>query len=709
MKKILLLVSVFLFCSVAEAQQVEVTTARKVAENWSHNVVGVKNNVDLQLVMTDEDEIHSTVYYYIFNDYNNNGFVIVAGDERIEPILGYSDESVFVTDNIPENITSFFEDYKEEMNVIFESGRKIRKHPNWKAIINGTYAAKSNSAVLPLVSTKWDQGCYYNAKCPVDYAGPCNHVYTGCVATAMAQVMKYWNYPEYGLGETVYINGNYGDLSIVHGDVHFDWNSMPNNVYSPNEAVATLMVNCGVSVRMGYSPSGSGASMGKVVSALRNHFGYDDAVVNNHKSDFNQYRWIEMLKEQLDASQPMEYSGRNSSEGHAFVCDGYDDNNMFHFNWGWSGYYDGYFAMNQLNPGNYTFNSDQTCIMNIIPDPTKICHIPHNINGSITRNTVNITWDEPDPDTVELVGYQIVCNDVVVDTVTENSYTGEYGYGNFRFCIQAMYDNGCLSDIIRCIDAFGSYPLPVDDFSAELHSENVILTWNVPHHTAYFDHFDIYKDNVLLASTTDTSYIDVVPDGTYHYCVIVNYEDELFSDSECVDVQVETQCLPPTNIEVTRVQGGYYIKWEPSADTYPIAYSFYKDGVMMADSLLSSHYYDNNVTGPVRFGVKSIYNFCESDIIDFMFDGIENVESYNFKVYPNPFATSVTVSRNASCNILVDVEYIVTNITGQIVYRTTTPNVFEWTPANDIVNGMYFISAYVDGVRVQTTKVVYQQ
>ncbi|MBP5782355.1 MAG: Spi family protease inhibitor, partial [Bacteroidales bacterium] len=86
MKKFLLLVSVFLFCSVAEAQQVEVTTARKVAENWSHNVVGVKNNVDLQLVMTDEDEIHSTVYYYIFNDYNNNGFVIVAGDERIEPI-----------------------------------------------------------------------------------------------------------------------------------------------------------------------------------------------------------------------------------------------------------------------------------------------------------------------------------------------------------------------------------------------------------------------------------------------------------------------------------------------------------------------------------------------------------------------------------------------------------------------------------------------
>ena len=130
MKKFLLLVSVFLFCSVAEAQQVDVTTARKVAENWSHNVVGVKNNIDLQLVMTDEDEMHSTVYYYIFNDYDNNGFVIVAGDERIEPILGYSDESVFVTDNVPENITSFFEDYKEEMNSIFESGRKIRKHPN---------------------------------------------------------------------------------------------------------------------------------------------------------------------------------------------------------------------------------------------------------------------------------------------------------------------------------------------------------------------------------------------------------------------------------------------------------------------------------------------------------------------------------------------------------------------------------------------------
>jgi len=193
-------------------------------------------------------------------------------------------------------------------------------------------------------------------------------VYTGCVATAMAQVLKYWNYPSQGSGSHSYTHATYGLLSADFGSTTYNWTNMPNNVVSSNNSVATLMYHCGVSVEMDYSADGSGAYSGDVVPALVNYFNYSPNVEMKSLNSFSTANWIMMLKAELDAHRPVYYGGDNGTEGHAFVCDGYDTDSKFHFNWGWSGSANGYFAIGALNPSlSYKFNSNNEAIIRIKP------------------------------------------------------------------------------------------------------------------------------------------------------------------------------------------------------------------------------------------------------------------------------------------------------------------------------------------------------
>jgi hypothetical protein len=178
----------------------------------------------------------------------------------------------------------------------------------------------------------------------------------------MAQVMKYWNYPASGSGFHSYNTNNYGTLSADFGGTAYDWGSMPNTVSSSNEAVATLMYQCGVSVDMNYGVGSQGGSGAYVVTsqspvqhcaeyALKTYFGYPNNLQGVVRANYSEDQWVNLLKSDLDASRPIVYAGFGSGGGHCFVCDGYDQNDFFHFNWGWSGYYDGYFSINALDPG----------------------------------------------------------------------------------------------------------------------------------------------------------------------------------------------------------------------------------------------------------------------------------------------------------------------------------------------------------------------
>lgn len=305
---------------------------------------------------------------YIYN-IGTQGFVIVSGNTVLPPVIGWSDQGTFpdLTD-APDNVASWINHYGEMIDFAVANGiqPEAKVQRQWEEAERGVFGAKNATTVNPLVSTHWNQDCYYNEYCPATsggwWGGPCGHVYAGCVACAMAQVMKFWDYPATGFGSHSYVHSQYGEQSANFGATTYRWDEMPNEVWSHNDAVATLMYHCGVSVNMNYSASGSGAQSRDVETAVRSYFGYCGAKYRE-KTAYNQEAWNAMLRAELDQGHPMYYSGANGDSGHAFVCDGYDDNDCFHFNFGWSGSGDAFYTTYDVNG----FNQGQAVVTNMVP------------------------------------------------------------------------------------------------------------------------------------------------------------------------------------------------------------------------------------------------------------------------------------------------------------------------------------------------------
>lgn len=317
---------------------------------------------------TQEVQLVSANQIYIYN-IGTQGFVIVSGNTVLPPVIGWSDQGTFpdLTD-APDNVASWINHYGEMIDFAVANGiqPEAKVQRQWEEAERGVFGAKNATTVNPLVSTHWNQDCYYNEYCPATsggwWGGPCGHVYAGCVACAMAQVMKFWDYPATGFGSHSYVHSQYGEQSANFGATTYRWDEMPNEVWSHNDAVATLMYHCGVSVNMNYSASGSGAQSRDVETAVRSYFGYCGAKYRE-KTAYNQEAWNAMLRAELDQGHPMYYSGANGDSGHAFVCDGYDDNDCFHFNFGWSGSGDAFYTTYDVNG----FNQGQAVVTNMVP------------------------------------------------------------------------------------------------------------------------------------------------------------------------------------------------------------------------------------------------------------------------------------------------------------------------------------------------------
>lgn len=317
---------------------------------------------DLQMVSS------SNIYIY---NIDNQGFIIISGHSILPPVLSYSKQGVFPSlDDAPENFSSWIQHYSDMIDYAVANG--LQPEPSiqqqWDNALVGCFPVKSTTTVDPLIATRWNQDCYYNEYCPETPGGgwwgggPCGHAYAGCVACAMAQVMKYWNWPEQGIGSHSYTHADYGPQQANFGATTYHWDQMPIEVYGHNDAVATLMYHCGVSVNMNYGPNGSGAQSADVETACRSYFGYCGAKYRE-KNQYSEEDWLSLIKADLDLSHPFYYSGSSSSAGHAFVCDGYDQYDMIHFNFGWSGSGDNYCSLYEVNG----YNNNQAAVFNMVP------------------------------------------------------------------------------------------------------------------------------------------------------------------------------------------------------------------------------------------------------------------------------------------------------------------------------------------------------
>ncbi len=400
-----------LFMSKVKSAVVDTIIAKTVAKNFyaekliQKTPYKLKSQIPLNFhvsVVHQECEANTSIPYYYIINVSNEGYMIVSAEDEVVPILAYSFEQHYDKDrDWPPAFVEWIAHCKKQIQMVRNHQLKAATgaHQMWQQYLENSNLKSSMETigVEPLLTTQWSQGCYYNAFCPPDINGPCSHAYAGCVAVAMAQITHYWEHPSstsYIPGYTDY--GNYIDGKLVENSAYgyisgieptvYQWSEMQNILNAENEAVASLLYHCGVSVQMNYSSVGSSAVTSKVGNALSNYFGYKTSTSYLTKNNFTDTDWKNMLKEELTNGRPCLYRGASgsNSNGHAFVCDGFQDD-WFHFNWGWGGYADGYFYLDNLVPGALDFSYYQAVTIGIYPNYSlpELVMIDYNLDDGL--------------------------------------------------------------------------------------------------------------------------------------------------------------------------------------------------------------------------------------------------------------------------------------------------------------------------------------
>jgi|GEM_PF-2401198 len=337
-RHLLLLSAAVMLCLTAAGKQISASQALSVARKYAD----IKQS---EQVETLKKSPQSDNAYYAFNK-KSGGFIIIAGDDRMTELVGYSDQGSFEMERIPDNMRNWLEAYTHYVGLV----REGKAAPQKKNL-----SANPKVSVTPLLTTNWGQDAPYNLLAPVfKQNGDTYHCPAGCVATAMAQVMNYHKWPERGTGKHSYSH-SFGSSSVDFSQSVYKWEQMLDSYnYDGNfseeqaNAVARLMYDCAVSVNMNWGRYESGAQSTAVEKAMDEHFGYDSRLY--FRDNMTSANFSRMLTDEIDNLRPIYFFGSGPGGGHAFVIDGYDSNGLFHVNWGWNGGFNGYFNISDMNP-----------------------------------------------------------------------------------------------------------------------------------------------------------------------------------------------------------------------------------------------------------------------------------------------------------------------------------------------------------------------
>ena len=403
--------------------------------------------------------------YYVFNAGQADGFVIVSGDDRTPAILGYATSGSYDEADMPENMRAWMAEYDRQL-------RFLASHPNAGV---AKVTLDEHKAIAPLLKTTWGQDEPYNNLCPMDPVTGERSI-TGCVATAMAQIVAYYRYPDQTTDEipAYTSNGVNGKIEMPAVPVtDIDWDNIIDSYRTTttadqNNAVATLMKLCGSALQMGYSSNVSGAFSQRVSYALKHYFDYDAAVTNVRRDLYTANDWNNLIYDEIANKRPVCYCGESMGGGHEFVIDGYDKEGLFHVNWGWNGDYNNYFLLSILDPHNnsgagaststdgYSFNQDAN--INIQPNtgiPFEESPIRMTTTAMSPATTTTFAYDS------EVEGYEIEFIGGFMN------FTGETQ--TFDLALAAFDKNGKWVDSYLLFrdqtldDAWGCLPMRSDD------------------------------------------------------------------------------------------------------------------------------------------------------------------------------------------------------------------------------------------------------
>lgn len=364
-----------------------------------HHQLPAKHNlaprsVELAYVQYQMDATSPAVY--VFNDSDRQGFVLVSANDDARPVLGYADHGYVDPTNIPANMRFWMQMYADELAAFTPNQQDITSR-------HAGAAAAAYPSVEPIIQAQWGQDAPYNLYSPTVDG---QKTPTGCVATAVTQIMHHYKHPARGQGSHTYTSETYGiTLSADFGATTYDWDHMlthyTRGAYTTQqaEAVATLLHHVGIACNMDYAPGGSGAVTRFAMQALVDYFDYDAAYRELSKNYFRQSYMLEQIAAELLAGRPLVVSGRTTNdEGHAFVCDGMQPDGFLHINWGWDGYCDGYYAISALAPESHgtggsssglAFTEDVTIFIGIQPDQGNSSS-PLLTVEQVTRHNANV-------------------------------------------------------------------------------------------------------------------------------------------------------------------------------------------------------------------------------------------------------------------------------------------------------------------------------
>jgi hypothetical protein len=532
MKKTLLL-SLFIlssYCTFGKA--VAISTLQAVGSNFliSNGIAGVKSSSDLSLAYTGMGSYNglavTAIYVFIVN--TGKGWVMVAADDRVKPVLAFSGESTFDANNIAPGTTEWIQNYETRIAAAIQNITVAQPEiaNEWASLAtgSGTRTARTTSGVEPLLATTWNQSPNYNALCPYDTTQLQNTV-TGCVATAMAQVMKYWNWPPVGCGFHSYLDTPYGIQSANFGTTAYQWSSMPDVITGPNAAIATLMYHAGVSVNMQYGVGGSGALCNTRQSfitpcdefALKANFHYKRSLHSLYRSgtvpgnimgsgpdSIAEATWINDLQADLDAGHPILYVGYNlaNGEGHNWVCDGYTADNYFHFNWGWDGSSNGYYTVDDLLPATAGFNLNYNQVALVGIEPDSFPSDPGYIQLASWLNTSNTPAEYGQP-----------------FSVSTSIYNAGINVFNGDFCARVFDTAGNPEGIMQTI--MGQTVTPGGSTSTLTFSSAGMYNLQT----------GIYSLRILYRNSGDTAWTPVANNGNY-----INYTNVAFYNDTNIEI-----------------------------------------------------------------------------------------------------------------------------------------------------------------------------
>ncbi len=639
-------------------------TAELTAKNVYFERSNQVNPLDYTTIKISDSHVRGNVEssaIYVFN-FQNGGFVIVPSEQALPPYIGYSLSGYCSETGINSNFDSYIQSYSEQIEFIHKN--KIEPEINitqeWEKYTtltpNHLLVKQDNRSVAPLLNSLWNQNYPYNVLCPEDAGGPGGHVLAGCVATAMSMIMHYWRYPLEGNGSYGYYWDDYGYIFADFGATSYNYNHMKNIVDAQMPEIALIQFHCGVAVDMMYGPGGSGAYSEDVPPAIQNYFGYSPLSAFRQKESYSNTEWADLLKMQIDLGQPMYYSGFSNSGGHAFVCDGYDDNNFFHYNFGWSGNSNGFYSLFEVGG----FNSGQGAVTDFIPGGDYPYHYTEQQvitgkSGSIEDGSGPVENYFPDDQFSWLISPQ-----TPGDSITN---------------IKIVFDrfNVATDDQVVIYDGATESALVLGTFTGNDVPENVISTGNQmlvvlqsnggQTANGFLAEFTANSPNWCNNLTTIVSSSGDVHDGSLHY----NYDNNTFC----------RWLISPENPVPSTL---YFTAFDTEEVNDPVIIF---DAVTMERlATISGSYSQDNLPDPVTAQSGEFFIvFASNNSINGAgwecyyspdFVGIDDVErnENDLMLFPNPASENVTVLLPK--NLDEEVQITVYNITGAKVYDNST-------------------------------------